>query len=123
MHQFAYRYPRFMIDLPVEFVQEDQTLSGRCSDISAAGMKILFPHALEKDASGRIVFSFAGRSMDIPARVVYTGSQSSGLEFVRETSEQQKAISELIDTLAGGQQRGVVIVMDRGWGDEVGERG
>lgn len=123
MHQFAYRYPRFMIELPVDFIQEDQTLSGRCSDISAAGMKILFPHALEKNASGRIVFCFAGRSMDIPARVVYTGSQSSGLEFVRETDEQQKAVSELIDALSGGQQRGVLVVMDRGWGDAPGARG
>ncbi len=111
MTQFAYRYPRFMIDLPVDFIQPEGTLSGRSSDISSTGIKALFPRPLERNSRGRIVVSYAGRSIDLQARVVYSGSESSGLEFVCETPEQQDTISNLIDAVAECQHRGVVISM------------
>ncbi|MGC9199495.1 MAG: PilZ domain-containing protein [Acidobacteriaceae bacterium] len=123
MYSFTYRHPRFMVDLPVDFIHAEQTVTGRCADISAAGIRIRFPHALERNLCGRLILRYAGRAIDLQARVVYTGSESSGLEFVCETSEQSEAVSELIDAVAGSQPRGVVLTMDRRWRMEAGSRG
>ncbi len=113
MYAFTYRHPRFMVDLPVDFIHAEGTVTGRCADISETGIKIRFPHALERNVCGKVLLRYAGRLIDMRARVVYTGSACSGLEFVCETSEQHEAVSELIDAVARSQPRGVVLTVDR----------
>ncbi len=121
MMSFAHRYPRFMVDLPVAFFQAEGMLSGRCSDISATGMRTLFPRVVERNSRGRIVVCHAGRSLDLEARVVYSGSESSGLEFVCDTPELQEVVSNFIAAVAESRQRGVLLSMSTRCRIESGE--
>jgi hypothetical protein len=44
MRQFEYRYPRFSVDLPAQFVVANEMLPARCVDISVMGMRLSLLH-------------------------------------------------------------------------------
>ncbi len=99
MQRFAYRYPRFMVDLPASFSQSSKTMEGRCIDISAAGMKIVSSQPLEPNTYGVVSLSAKGQTIQINARVVYAGSVDSGVEFFCESQREQDSLDQLIESL------------------------
>jgi hypothetical protein len=111
--RFEYRHPRFPVDLSTQFTQADETLAGRCTDISTAGMKILLDRPLQPNSRCKVLLRYASHAIELNARVAYTGPVCSGVEFLCESPLEHHAIAQLVSNLANSCHRGSLVVMPR----------
>jgi hypothetical protein len=100
MRKFDYRAPRFPVNLPVRLTLEDETLVGRCREISTDGMKLEMAEALRVDAAGAVQITFRNVSLDLPIRVIRCGEGCDGVQFVYGSDEEKDLVIQLISLLA-----------------------
>jgi hypothetical protein len=100
MQKFDYRSPRFLVDLPVEFIVDRLTVRGRCKDISREGMRLEFWQPLPPNASGIVSLSYQNQTLEFNVRVAHAGPTHGGMEFVYKSESERSAVARLIASLA-----------------------
>jgi hypothetical protein len=100
MRKFDYRVPRFPVNLPVRLTLEEETLVGRCREISTDGMKLELAESLKVDAAGAVHVTFRDVSLDLPIRVIRCGEGCDGVQFVYGSDEEKDEVIQFIALLA-----------------------
>jgi len=99
MRKFRFRAPRFPVDLPVSVMQDGATRPGRCLEISVEGMKVKLEDRFAPNSDGSVEIHIDELQMEIPFRVIYSESNTRGLEFAFETRKQKQAAASLVSAL------------------------
>jgi c-di-GMP-binding flagellar brake protein YcgR len=106
-------FPRFSVDLPVEYYRTNSTLSqtGRVVSVSEGGLLIYFPEQMEIGQHLRLKLFFASGSelnaIEIIAEVVWMdihlgkgwGDYRSGVKFVDISSEDLNRLNNFLRSL------------------------
>jgi len=96
MQRFEYRCPRYPVDLPVLLILKDESVSGRCMEISSEGMKVEFPQPVAQNCCGTLRIGHSGYFLEVRARITRTGPGSNGLEFLFGSEKERKALQRLV---------------------------
>ncbi|MGA3049983.1 MAG: PilZ domain-containing protein [Terracidiphilus sp.] len=100
MHRFEYREPRFTCDLPVRLTVQDSTLTGRCTEIGKAGMKLEIEAPPEPNSFGKVSMSYEDRTLEVRVRLVHVGETHAGLDFIYSSDKERQAMANLVETVA-----------------------
>lgn len=103
MRSFQYRAPRFSVDLPVYVTQGGSTQLTRCREISVDGMRLDLSGASFPLSCGFIQLGDGISSLKIPFQVRFRETDSIGVMFENQSSEQSEAFCRLIASLSGRQ--------------------
>ncbi len=113
MKLFEYRYPRFSVDLPAQFSTANETLAGRCTDISTAGMRLESLHAVAPGSYGKVSLRYKNQAIDLNARVAHTDAAHSGLEFLCGSAQERAAVARLVASLKASRKERTMFLMPR----------
>jgi len=105
MQRFEYRGARFSVDLPVQFIERDTKLAGRCTEISKEGLKLELGEPLESNACGKVFMYYRGQALELSVRVVHLGATYCGMEFIYASDTEQNAVAHLVASLAAPPSR------------------
>ena len=107
------RYPRFGVDLPVEYTRKDLVVKqGRVINASEGGLLVYFPEQMEIGQALRLKlffpFSAELNMMEIVNRVIWMefhkekdrGDYRTGMEFVDITLEKQCTLKTFLSSLS-----------------------
>lgn len=101
MQKFEYRIPRYVVDLPILFIQEDSSVSGRCHEISKEGMSVAFQEPVALRACGAIRLTHKDISIELRAQVAHSGGGRDGLKFLFDSDKDRAAVEKLVAILSG----------------------
>ncbi len=106
------RYPRFSVDLPVEYTRNDLVLKqGRVINASEGGLSVYFPDQMGIGRSLRLKLFFTSgpnlNMMEILNQVIWMdvdkgkdrGDYRTGLKFVDITLEKQRMLKRFLSSL------------------------
>lgn len=99
MRKFDYRAPRFPVDLWVRVTLKGDSWEGRCTEISAEGMRLTSQEPLAVDALGSVQVTYKGITLAVPVRVIHCSSECDGLQFVCNSDEQREDVVRFVDSL------------------------
>ena len=105
MQRFEYRQPRFPVDLPVQLSIAHETLAARCTDISTKGIRLNLTHTVVAGCYGTVSLRHQNQTIELKARVAHTGSEQSGLEFLYNSTVEQRAVAHLVASLKSPHHR------------------
>jgi c-di-GMP-binding flagellar brake protein YcgR len=108
------KYPRFNIDLPIEYYRVDSPISnaGRARNISEGGLLIYFPERIEigQHLKLKIFFSLGSvlHSMEVVGVVVWVdihlgegwGDYKSGVKFIDAAQEDMTQLKDFLKNLS-----------------------
>ena len=111
MREFAYRTPRYLVDLPVCFKVQDSTIPGRCREIGEGGMRVKLTQHLPPGTCGTLSIRYRDISVDLSVRVTHSESGFDGLKFQFESYADRNAVARLIAYFSdcGGQNRSALV--------------
>ena len=101
---FAYRVPRFTIELPFEFVCEDVAIHGRTCNLSETGALVQLQAPVQVDDIGRAHFRLGSLAFSLQARVTHAEFPEIGLSFVL-ASQPERQLVRLLARLAARNHR------------------
>lgn len=101
MQKFEYRTPRYIVDLPVLFRLQDQSIPGRCREISKEGMRIELQHPIAADSCGTVSLIYRDLSLELRVCVTHVGAEFKGLKFLFESEKDRNAVERLVALLSG----------------------
>lgn len=111
MHKFHYRNPRYPVDLPVLLILKEESVSGRCKEISREGMKVEFRQPVARNCCGTLRIGHFDSYLEVRACVARSGAASDGVKFLFESERERKALERLVAlTAAITGQPGPVLV-------------
>jgi hypothetical protein len=113
MQRFEFRHPRFSVDLPARFSIANETLAGRCTDISTKGMRLELPHAVAPGSCGTVSMRFQDQTIELNARIAHTTSAYSGLEFLCDSIVVCGKVAHLVASLAAPRNRRPMALVPR----------
>jgi PilZ domain len=99
MRKFDYRAPRFPVDLSVRVTLNANTCVGRCTEISAEGMRVTTREPLSVDFIGSVQVTYKSITLAVPVRVVHCGTGCDGLQFLCESDEQREDVARFVELL------------------------
>lgn len=112
MQKFEYRSPRYKVDLPVLLILSDESVSGRCKEISREGMKVEFRQPVKRNCSGTLRIGTNESSLEVPACIARTGDQCDGVKFLFNSDKERRALERLVAIMATPTgQPGPVLVL------------
>ena len=94
--KFAYRTPRYAVDLPVCFKVQDSLIPGRCREIGDGGMRLKLDQDVPPGTCGTLSIRFGDIAVDVSARVTHSESGLGGLKFQVESIADREAVAHLI---------------------------
>jgi hypothetical protein len=111
MRDFAYRTPRYAVDIPVCFKVQDSTIPGRCREIGDGGMKVELNQRVSTGTCGILSIRCREIAFDLPVRVAHSEPGFDGLEFQFESPADRKAVARLIACFSdsNGNNRPVLV--------------
>jgi PilZ domain len=104
MRKFDYRAPRFPVDLSVRVTLKGETCVGRCTEISAEGMRVTTSEPLSVESVGSVQVTYKSFTLAVPVRVVHCGTDCDGLQFLCESDEQRDDVARFVDLLTAKPQ-------------------
>jgi PilZ domain len=113
MQRFEFRHPRFSVDLPVQFSIANEMLAGRCTEISTNGMRLELRHDVEPGCCGTVFLHYQNRTIKLNARVAYTASAQSGLEFLCDSTVERDAVAHLVASLTAPRPRRLMALVPK----------
>ena len=97
MQRFQYRNPRFKVSVPLDiYLTPGIPLHGRCIDISAEGIGAELEQQIPIGRSFRLKLSVDGNSLNLEARVAYTGRKHCGMVFQFSSDKERTLVSKLL---------------------------
>jgi hypothetical protein len=96
MRKFAYRTPRYAVDLPVCFEVQDSSIPGRCLEIGGGGVRVELEQHVPPGTCGTLSIRYKDIAIDLSVRVAHSGSDFDGLKFHLESNADQSAVERLI---------------------------
>jgi hypothetical protein len=105
MQRFEYRHPRLPVDLSAEFSIANETLAGRCINISTKGMGIDLLDRIEPGYCGVVSLRYMNQTIDLNVRVAHTGRKHCGFEFRCDSGAEQRTLTHLITALMDPRNR------------------
>lgn len=108
------KYPRFNIDLPVEYYRTDSPISnaGRAHNISEGGLLVYFPEKIEIGQHLKLKLFFTSgsnlQSVEIRGEVVWVdihlgegwGDYKSGVKFIDASREDMAKLKDFLKSLS-----------------------
>jgi len=108
------KYPRFNIDLPIEYYRVDSSISnaGRALNISEGGLLIYFPERIEIGQHLKLKIFFSSGSdlfsVEVLGEVVWVdihlgegwGDYKSGVKFIDSTQEDMTKLKDFLKSLS-----------------------
>jgi hypothetical protein len=105
MQKFEYRTPRFPVDFPVQFTVGNLTATGRCREISRAGMILELEQPHPVNTRGTVIVSHQDRTIELQVRVAHTGPTHDGLEFLYGSDTERAEMAQMVASLAAWPNR------------------
>jgi hypothetical protein len=105
VQKFDYRYPRYRVDLPVEFTVDETTVMGRCTEISEEGMRLEVGEPLVSGACGTVSFSLEGKTLKLNVRVAHVESNHGGLVFLHGLPGERNTVAQFVALLAASRSK------------------
>jgi hypothetical protein len=99
IRKFEYRRPRLIAGFIVEFVLTEQTLQGRCRDVSDAGIRAEFNGPIDVGENGMLILRHPIRVLRLEAEVAYLGKGGVGLSFLFDSPEQRDSTVQFISQI------------------------
>jgi hypothetical protein len=99
IRKFEYRQPRLSAGFTVEFVLAEQTLQGRCRDVSDTGIRAEFNGAIDVGETGMLILRHPMRVLRQEAEVAYLGRGGVGLSFVFDSPQQRNLTIQFISQI------------------------
>lgn len=96
VHAFAYRVPRFRLDLPVEFWVEGSPISGRTCDLSEKGVLVHLCQPVLPGTQGRVRLQIDSCCIELAAEVAYAQLYEAGLHFRFSSQAEQQFVETLV---------------------------
>lgn len=96
MQKFQYRCPRYAVDLPVLLILEDESISGRCKEISSEGMRVEFRQPVAQNCCGTLRIGPGDSSLEVRARVARIGNGCDGVKFLFASERERIAVERLV---------------------------
>lgn len=100
IESFAYRHPRIVASLPVEFVTEGGVLFGFTRDVSEQGLLADFGEPVLLQTDGRLRFRTGKCVVEFAARVTHTDGFLSGFAFAFSSEQESSFIRSIVHALA-----------------------
>lgn len=100
MQKFEYRTPRYIVDLPVLFRLQDESIPGRCREISKEGMRIELQHPIAADTCGTVSLIYQDLSLELRVCVTHAEAEFKGLKFLFESDKDRNAVERLVALLS-----------------------
>jgi hypothetical protein len=109
--EFAYRTPRYTVDLPVHFEVQDSVIPGRCREIGDGGMKVKLTQPVPLKTRGTLSIRYKDIAVDLSVLVTYSESDVYGFKFHFESNADRKAVARLIAYFSdsNGENRPVLV--------------
>jgi len=104
MQKFEYRTPRYIVDLPVFFRLREESIPGRCREISKEGMRIELQLPVAADTCGTVSLIYKDLSLELRVCVTHAEAEFKGLKFLFESDKDRNAVERLVALLAGSGQ-------------------
>lgn len=113
MQKFEYRSPRYPVDLPVLLIlSKDESVSGRCKEISSEGMKVEFRQPVAQNSCGTLRIGRGDSVLEVRARVARIGPDCDGVKFLFCSERERKAVERLVALTVGPtSQHGPMLVL------------
>lgn len=112
MQKFEYRSARYQVDLPVLLILKDESVAGRCKEISREGMKVEFRQPVAPKCCGTLRIGHRESSLELRACVARTGNGCDGLKFLFDSESERKALERLVALVAAPiAQPGPILVL------------
>ncbi len=105
MEKFEYRNPRFSADLDARFTVDNVQYTGRCKEVSRAGMTLQVEEMLPIHSTGKLSLEFLNHFVEVGARVMHVEEDRLGLVFVYETDAERRSIMRLVEAVAVAANR------------------
>jgi len=101
MKKLIYRRPRYRIDVPVTLRQaRQQSLVGRCTDISSEGVGVCILEELPIGETLTIEFALGSSAVHANARVEYRyDHRCYGLKFLFLSSQERDSVARAVNTI------------------------
>jgi len=111
MREFAYRAPRYAVDIPVCFKVLESQIPGRCREIGEGGMKVELNQRVPTGTCGTLSIRCREIAVDLPVRVAHSEPGFDGLEFKFESNADRTAVARLIACFSdsNGNNRPVLV--------------
>lgn len=99
IRRFEYRQPRLSTGFSVEFVLAEQTLQGRCRDVSDAGIRAEFNGPIDVGETGMLILRHPMRVLRVEAEVAYLARGGVGLSFLFGSQQQRDLTIQFISQI------------------------
>ena len=99
IRKFEYRHPRLSAGFIVEFVLTEQTLLGRCRDVSDAGIRAEFDGPIDVGETGTLILRHPMRVLRLEAEVAYLGRGGVGLSFLFDSPQQRDSTVQFMSKI------------------------
>ena len=96
MREFAFRAPRYTVDLPVCLKVQDSIISGRCHEIGNGGVKVKLTQNVSPGTCGTLSIRYKDIAVDLSVRVVHSEYGFDGLKFRFDSYADRNAVTRLI---------------------------
>jgi hypothetical protein len=113
MQRFEYRYPRFTVDFPARLSTANETLAGRCLNISTNGIRLDLAPAVLPGEYGTVALRHQDQTIQLKVRVAHTGHEHSGLEFLFDSAAERSIVTDLVNTLKNPHNRPVMTLVPK----------
>lgn len=79
---YAYRVPRFALELPLEFFAEGLPIAGRTTNVSETGALVQLQRPVQMGDAGRLDLRFGTMTISLSVIVTHAEFPEAGLNFV-----------------------------------------
>jgi hypothetical protein len=109
IRKFEYRPCRIRAGLKVEFVTENQTLAGRCNDVSDEGIRATLDGSTEVGCSGILILRHPACVLEVEAQAAYVDKCQVGLAFLFRSPWERAMTVDFIASVADNLGSSTVI--------------
>jgi len=99
MQKFEYRYPRIYVDCAVIFTTQENTITGRCTNISTVGAGASLSQPVPIGTTGLLTIESLTCALEVHARVTHSGLSGTGLAFTFSCNDERAALEQFLEKL------------------------
>jgi hypothetical protein len=101
MQKFEYRTPRYLVELPIQFLWNGQSIRGRCKEISKDGMRVVLEQQVPVESCGEVEISYKEFTWELHCCVAHKGPDFDGLKFLFESDKDRGSVERLVALVSG----------------------